>query len=150
MIERLEVNKRSEVSRRVVIGLLAGATLTLGIVCGSMAIGHADGATKGRVPQSAFTPNGPVDTHQVPDYVSVEDKTGSVVGYVPKDDLFPTPGQPVTEDQRVIPVYDSGLSHVIGHVYPGVGYVPNGTAVPEPSGPSAPTTTTLPSVGTGS
>jgi hypothetical protein len=149
-MEGFELQKPNNVRRRVVLGILAVGALTLGIVGGTMAMGHAEGATKGRVPQSAFTPNGAVDTSQVPDYVSVEDKTGTVVGYAPKDDLFPTPGQPISADQRVIPVYDSSLSKIIGHVYPGVGYVPHGEPVPQPSGPSAPTTTTLPPTGTGS
>jgi len=82
-----------------------------------------------------------VDWRLVPDYVTVISH-GVIVGYVSKEDLeAPAPGplsggmyRPKTSNRMA--VYSRSLK-VVGYMYPGVGFVPLGTA---PANPVSPTT----------
>ena len=113
------------------------------------------------IPSSAFTPGGGIDLSKVPDFVPAI-SNGKIVGYIPKSQLFPpqsTPSQggtssspyvaptPANEEaqsaQLVKTVYGADLVTVVGHMYPGVGFVPLG-ATPEPSS----TVTTVTGYGT--
>jgi len=113
--------------------------------------GPAVGLTKGTIPAPI---NGTIDTKKVPDYISVTGRDGRVVGYIPKSELFPTQPAaakstdtgspsapyvaPTAADQAaqnaelVKTVYGPDLVTVVGHMYPGVGFVPLG-GTPGPS-----------------
>ncbi|HUZ09029.1 MAG TPA: hypothetical protein VMU76_02575 [Acidimicrobiales bacterium] len=98
--------------------------------------------TKGAIPASAAA-HGAIDWSQAPDYVSVT-SNGRIVGYVNKTALIPTPlGQPVRGQAPsspevppplasrpqlpIVTVYGPDLVTVVGHEYPGKGFVPLGT-----------------------
>lgn len=102
--------------------------------------------TAGTLPRQALTPRG-LDLNKVPDFVSVVNGRGQVVGYVPKQDLIPTRSLPATDgsDQpkaairnaqtasMTMTVYGPDLKTVVGHLYPDQGFVPlgiNPNAVP--------------------
>jgi hypothetical protein len=113
--------------------------------------------TAGTVPQSAFTPGGGVDLSQVPDFISALGPNGQVVGYIPKSQMFPAPASPSSQANTapsassgptpnptaadmaasnaklIYTVYGSDLKTVVGHIYPGVGFVPVGQAPPAAS-----------------
>ena len=114
--------------------------------------------TVGPVPGSARQPNGGVDLSQVPDFVPAL-SNGRVVGYISKSELFPpqkaasqqsgTNSQapyvaPTAADEAaqnaalIKTVYGPDLVTVVGHMYPGVGFVPLGGT----PGPSTVTTVT--------
>lgn len=100
--------------------LVAAIALSVS-VGGGLAI--AASLTKGPVP---IGPNGALELNRAPDFVAVR-SGGKVVGYLPRAYLGGSPQGP--GDQRVgsiAPVYGSNLTTVIGHMYPGIGYVPNG------------------------
>ena len=82
--------------------------------------------TKGPVPNDTIV-NGQTDITKVPDFVAAVGKDGKIVGYVPKADLFPaaTSGTHVGPQTpfEVQPVYASDLKTLVGHFYPGVGFV---------------------------
>jgi len=109
-------------------------------------------ATVGPVPSSALKPGGSVDLSQVPDFVSAL-SNGKVVGYIPKSELFPTRPAPKSSGSGSPPspyvaptaadmaaqnaalvqtVYGPDLATVVGHMYPGAGFVPLG-ATPQQS-----------------
>jgi hypothetical protein len=122
--------------------------------------------TLGSIPESAWAPGGQLNLSNVPDYVATTWK-GRVVGYVPKSQLFPqssdatsdgrkptgvsTYRPPTAADQAapnaalVETVYASDLNTVVGHMYPGVGFVPEGQTGPRT--PSSPPTTSAVSEG---
>lgn len=144
----------------------AGALALSGVAWAGLNSGPAHAVTSqraptvGTIPDSGRGPSGHVDLSQVPDFVPAL-SNGHVVGYVSKTHLFPTgpgasPGQanattglsayrpPTAADQAaenaklVKTVYASDLETVVGHMYPGVGFVPVGQ---EPQAPSSPPTT---------
>jgi hypothetical protein len=87
--------------------------------------------TKGPVPNDAIV-NGQTDISKVPDFVAAVGKDGKIVGYVPKADLFPAPTRgahlgPQTPFE-VQPVYAGDLRTLVGHFYPGIGFVPLGVS----------------------
>jgi hypothetical protein len=114
-------------------------------------------ATVGAIPSSAWQAGG-VDLSQVPDFVPALSH-GRLVGYIPKEQLFP-PKRPAPQPRArsappsyVAPtaadmaaqnaaliktVYASDLVTVVGHMFPGVGFVPVGGT----PGPSTVTTVT--------
>lgn len=116
-------------------------------------------ATVGTIPGSALKAGGGVDLSKVPDFVPAL-SNGKVVGYIPKSELFPTqPVAPKSADtgssqapyvaptaadeaaqnaELVKTVYGPDLVTVVGHMYPGVGFVPLGGT----PGPSTVTTVT--------
>jgi hypothetical protein len=106
-------------------------------VGGSVAI--AVDLTKGAVPIES---NGTLDLGQAPDFIIVVGGSGQVVGYVPRSDLVPqsaNASMPVSGDGQLLPVYGPDLSTLVGHLYPGVGYVKLGVM---PTTISCPTLTT--------
>jgi len=103
----------------------------------------------GRIPQSAFH-NGKIDPSLVPDFVPALDHQGNVAGYVRKSDILPAAADsqgvvlhPSPASQGPIPVYDTSLTSVVGHMYPGVGFVPLGAQAPSPALRTSVTTTTV-------
>lgn len=79
--------------------------------------------TKGPVP----TVNGRIDIQRVPDFISVT-SGGRIVGYVPRKYVLPSRLQTTTGSLigQVAPVYGPDLKRLVGHMYPGVGFVPIG------------------------
>jgi hypothetical protein len=100
--------------------LVAGIILSVS-VGGGFAI--AASLTKGPVP---IGPNGELELNHAPDFVSVA-SDGKVVGYTPRAYLIAPSHGPLDERLgSVAPVYSSNLTTVVGHMYPGIGYVPDG------------------------
>jgi hypothetical protein len=104
-------------------GVAGGAILGLAITGGAV-VATASGPSKGGV---ADPGNGRLNLKDVPDFISVSYQ-GKVVGYVPRADVFNVngPNKPVTITGAPAPVYKSNLSTLVGHLYPGIGYVPLG------------------------
>lgn len=121
----------------------------------------ASAPTVGTIPESAWDPSGQIDLAKVPDFVPAL-SGGQVVGYIAKAQLFPetsvtapdpfqaatalsTFRTPTATDQAaqnaklVKTVYASDLKTVVGHMFPGVGFVPEGQL--PPTTPSSPPTT---------
>jgi len=105
-------------------------TSTLAIGIGLVVAGSATAGvlipTKGPIPVAV---NGVLPWNLVPDYISVAGPNGKVVGYAPRSDLLIPPslvGTPVPKGfgSTPVPVYASNLTTLVGHMYPGVGYVP--------------------------
>jgi hypothetical protein len=87
--------------------------------------------TVGPIPPSAFRPDGSIDRSQVPDFIPALDRKGDIVGYVARDEVMPKEGlqppgglAPLDKPQTV---YSRDLKTVVGHMYPGRGFVPLGT-----------------------
>jgi hypothetical protein len=79
--------------------------------------------TAGSVPDS---PNGPVDLTKVPEYIETLDRSGKVVGYTRKEDVYAAAGtvDPNSGISRPIPVYAlDDLHKIVGHMYPSRGFV---------------------------
>lgn len=90
-------------------------------VGGGLAI--AASLIKGPVP---IGPNGALELNHAPEFVAVT-SGGKVVGYVPRAYLVGLSHGPIDEKLgSVAPVYGSNLTTVVGHMYPGIGYVPDG------------------------
>ncbi len=100
-------------------------------VIAPVAIGGASAAaalvSKGPVPRS---PNGTLELGHAPDFVSVIGRNGKVVGYAPRADIVsPATRGPLTRPLGgVVPVYGRDLKTLVGHLYPGVGFVPLGSS----------------------
>lgn len=99
--------------------------------------------TKGPIPDNASPPQGgPTYGALVPDFIPALARDGTTIaGYVPKryligpfDDLPGTPSSP--PQQPPVPVFADDLATLVGHMVPGVGFVPLG-ASPLPIAPSA-------------
>lgn len=93
------------------------------------------GPVSGRIPNSAIV-NGVVNWADVPKYVSVAGPGDSILGYVLSADINPStpPIGPLDGGTYTpvcgadgIKVYDQSLTTVIGAMYSGVGFVPNGS-----------------------
>jgi hypothetical protein len=77
--------------------------------------------TKGPIPVNPPTrPDGSVDTTRLPDFISVVTGRPGTIGYVKKEVLF----ERATDGPQT--VYGKDLETVIGHMYPGRGFVPLG------------------------
>ena len=135
---------------RRVVGILYLTALSTGVgfaFSSGVEAAHASGGaqappseTAGTLPRQALTPRG-LDLNKVPDFVSVVNGHGQVVGYVPKHDLIPTRSIPATDgsDQptaairnaqtasMTMTVYGPDLKTVVGHLFPDQGFVPLGT-----------------------
>jgi hypothetical protein len=98
------------------------ATIALSVsVGGGFAI--AANLTKGPVP---IGPNGALELNHAPNFIAVT-SGGKFVGYVPRAYLIGSSKGPVDEKLgSIAPVYRSNLATVVGHMYPGIGYVPDG------------------------
>ena len=98
--------------------------------------------TKGPMPDNASPPQGgPIYGSLVPDFIPALTRDGTTIaGYVPKkyligplDALPGTPSNPPQQPPE--PVYAEDLTTLVGHMVPGVGFVPLG-ASPAPAAPS--------------
>lgn len=80
------------------------------------------GETKGTIPAST---SGTIDSRKVPDFISVTAE-GKTVGYAPRDYLVPPPGEPGQNSPvgGVLPIFGADLKTLVGHMYPGIGWVP--------------------------
>jgi hypothetical protein len=119
-LERFATSRRERLHQRwrrtaVVLGLGLGLTVAGGAAAGTIYL------TKGTVP----TVNGTLDFRHAPDFISVG-SSGIVVGYVPKQYLIPSPANTPINPLfgQVAPVYGPDLKKLVGHMYPGVGFVP--------------------------
>ncbi len=114
-----------------VSGTALAFVATLVIVFSSSGPSHPNGTTvdltKGTIPSST---NGAIDSKKVPDFISAVGRNGKIVGYIPRTYLLPAQAnQPVSSKVGgVAPVYASNLKTLVGHFYPGVGFVPLGTS----------------------
>jgi hypothetical protein len=108
-------------------------TTTLAIGIGLVIAGSATAGvfipSKGPIPVAV---HGKLPWNLVPDYISVSGPNGKVVGYAPRSDLLlPTSyvgPAPNGFGSMPIPVYASNLITLVGHLYPGHGYVPLGSS----------------------
>ena len=121
-----------------VIGLVATLVIVLNTSGPSHPSGTTVGMTKGTIPSST---NGTIDSKNVPDFISALGRDGKIVGYIPRAYLVP----PLANDPlgskigSVAPVYASNPKTLVGHMYPGVGFVIVGRS--PASQPCIPTTT---------
>lgn len=79
----------------------------------------AAGLTKGPIPESAWRADGTIDESQVPDFIPATDDE-SVAGWIASDDVMSA------DRPEIITVYGGDLVTVVGHMYPGEGFVPIG------------------------
>jgi hypothetical protein len=93
-------------------------------VGGGIAI--AASLTKGPIPLGS---NGALELKDAPNFVSVV-REGKIVGYVPRSDLIDNAvGSEVSQKIGAIePVYGSNLVTLVGHLYPGIGFVRLGSS----------------------
>jgi hypothetical protein len=117
---------------RFVLGRSAAAVVTLVILAAATdGFGSFNAAlpSKGLVPIDAVV-NGHIDLSRVPDFVS-DVSNGRVVGYTPRADLFAIPTNGVhlgvVAAPVIKPVYGPDLKTLVGHLYPGTGFVPVGS-----------------------
>ena len=99
--------------------------------------GSMVGLTKGTIPSST---GGTIDTKKIPDFISAVGRDGKIVGYIPRAYIVPAPAnQPMSSKiGSVAPVYASNPKTLVGHFYPGVGFVPLGQSpASEPCIPEA-------------
>lgn len=108
---------------------------------GEVAVIHVTSGTsptKGTMP--AARSDGSVDPTQVPDFISTLDRSGHIVGYLKREALLDP-----SHDNTPVTVYGDDLKTVVGHMYPGRGFVPVGQNAPTvPLLPSSTTATTAP------
>jgi hypothetical protein len=103
-------------------GRRAAAGVGVGVlVVGGAAAAAAYFPSKGLIPSK----NGVLEISKAPDFISVivADK---VIGYAPKADLILSPGSsqlPSGFGSTPIPGYKADLQTLIGHMYPGIGFV---------------------------
>jgi hypothetical protein len=91
----------------------------------SQALGSSN--TMGRIPRAAFTPNG-LDPNLMPDFVSVLTRDGEIAGYARKADIVSVDGRPPASHSGPIPILDAQGRLLVGHMYPGLGFVPLGVS----------------------
>jgi hypothetical protein len=110
-----------------------GGKLTVSIGIGLALAGAAGAGAAVLLPSKGpvhFPSTGQVPWNQIPHFVSVS-AGGKVVGYAPRADLFVPPG-PLMRLSRIgampVPVYGDDLRTLVGHMYPGVGFVPVGSS----------------------
>ncbi len=114
-----------------VSGTALAFVATLVVVFNSPEPNHPVGTTvdqtKGTVPTSS---NGTIDSKQIPAFISALGRNGEIVGYIPRAYLVPAEkNQPMSSKVGgVAPVYASDLKTLVGHFYPGVGFVALGTS----------------------
>ena len=138
----LPANRRNA-ARRQLESVVNGATrpwwrlsrtTTIAIGIGLVVAGSAAAGvfipSKGPIPAAV---HGKLPWNLVPDYISVAGPNGKVIGYAPRSDLLVSPslvGKPVPNGfgSTPVPVYASNLTTLVGHLYPGIGYVPLGSS----------------------
>jgi hypothetical protein len=111
----------------IALALVAAIVIVLNNPGPSHLSGTAVGLTKGTIPPST---DGTIDTKKVPDFISALGRDGEIVGYIPRAYLLPRlPNQPVNSELGAIaPVYAGNLKTLVGHMYPGVGFVALGSS----------------------
>jgi hypothetical protein len=120
----LEATVNSKPSRRKNISVAVVAS-SLVLFAGSLAAAAAL-LSKGPIPRLK---NGELNLSKAPDYVSVVGSHGHVVGYIPRDDIIDQSAVASPKNVKVVaiePVYGANLTTVVGHLYPGIGYVAQG------------------------
>jgi PASTA domain len=120
-LERCATSWRERLGRRwhhlgIVLGLGIGLSVAGGATAGTIYL------TKGPVPSA----HGQPDFQRAPAFVEVDANTK--VGYVPRKYVVPSaPNTPVNRLLNAIaPVYSPNLKTLIGHLYPGIGFIPLG------------------------
>ncbi len=113
-LERYATSRRERIVQR-----WRRAAVVLGLGLG---LAVAGGAAAGTV----YT----LDIQHAPDFISVV-AHGRIVGYVPRSYVLPSPvNTPVNQRLgQVAPVYGLDLKKLVGHMYPGVGFIPLGKSV---------------------
>lgn len=105
--------------------VIATLVLIIGIATNGFGLLSPSGPTKGGMPYDP--PNG-TPYNKIPDYLSVVIGPGKI-GYTPKAYLAARNGATNTPLLgRVAPVYESNLTTLLGHEYPGIGFVPLGAS----------------------
>lgn len=82
-------------------------------------------ATKGPIPESAWRADGTVDMSQVPAFIPAAGDDANV-GWIASGDVLPAPGEAPAE---IVTVFADDLTTTVGHMHPGIGFVPVGTDV---------------------
>jgi hypothetical protein len=119
----------------VVTGTAVAFVAAAVILVNSSSTGHlpssSAGETKGTMPPP--TKSGGIDLEKVPDFISVT-AGGTIVGYAPRNYLIPAPTSPAQNSLvgGVVPVYGPDLKTLLGHMYPGIGWVPLGSSPAAP------------------
>lgn len=99
---------------------MVGITLLMVLAAACSPVG-----TKGTMPSGG--PNGEVDVGAAPDFIAVAGQDRDIVGYVPKQYLFPEPtALAELPHDEAWPVYAEDLRTLIGHMVQGKGFVPLG------------------------
>lgn len=105
----------------------AVVSITLAVLAGGvLLLSHQDAGSGGATARpAAASPRISVRDGRVvsPAYVPVMGQ-GTIAGYVPAADLFGPPQRPGVD--TIAPVYKADLHTLVGHWYPGVGFVPLG------------------------
>lgn len=89
-------------------------------------VAHASDSapTMGRIPDDAYADDGMLIRERVPDYVAVWNRSGTeIAGYVSKEEAFPPPSSDWDGTDAPLTVYDGTLKSVVGHMYPGRGFI---------------------------
>lgn len=98
---------------------VVGLVLLASLAFTSIGLAAGQTPTKGPIPPEAFK-NGTIDKTVVPDFIPALNRDGFVAGYVAKNLAIPD-GEGSAEP---VPVYAEDLETVVGHMYPGRGFVP--------------------------
>jgi hypothetical protein len=107
---------------------LLGAGLIAAVAVGHSAVSGADSPTRGPVPH--VDQAGPTDRKSLPERISVVNSSGTIVGYVPRDLLYPD-GAVNSMPPSVLDV-TSANGDSVGTIGPS-GFVPNGVTTPASS-----------------
>ena len=97
---------------------IVGVALVAVVLSAPVGIAAGSGPSKGPIPSAALT-GGAIDKSLVPDFIPALDRDGTQAGYVAKDLAIPD-GRPINVP---IPVYGDDLKTIVGHMYPGRGFV---------------------------
>jgi hypothetical protein len=123
---RLRSSELRSSHRRVLLSSsapLAVLVVVVGFATNGFGAFSASSPTKGGLP---YSQNAVIPYKKIPDYVSVYIGRNAI-GYTPKAYLNAPSGS--TNNPllgRIMPIYASNLTTLLGHEYPGVGYVPLG------------------------
>jgi len=117
--------------------LVALAAVAATVVPVLRSAGAESAPTRGRIPESSFRAG--LTRANVPDFIVAYGRDGDPAGYVRADDMFPQDGKPPAAS-GVIVVVDDTLTRVVGHMYPGKGFVPAGQSPDAVPAASVPTT----------
>lgn len=101
----------------VIIGLAAVIVLSVAVVV-SAALAGGPQLTKEPIPPEAVE-NGAFNKALIPDFIPALDRHGQVAGYVARDLAIPD-GAPLNGP---MPVFADDLKTLVGHMYPGRGFV---------------------------